>query len=113
VDGAVHERALLFIEHAVGRHAVNLRGGGEDEPLSIAHAEAHDCEIRFEVQLEDAQGIEHVLRGIRDGDQWQHHVALLDVVLDPFLVDGDVAFHEVKARTRHEIHELVVARSMP
>src|SRR5207253_1318185 len=33
----------------------------------------------------------------------QDHVALADVVLDPFAVDGDVAFEEVEARVRHEI----------
>src|SRR4029077_20287359 len=37
-----------------------------------------------------------------------HRVALLDVVLDPLLVDGDVALDEVEARGLGQIAQLVV-----
>src|SRR4029078_4107093 len=36
-------------------------------------------------------------------DERQDHVALAHVILDPLLVDRDVAFQEVEARVRHEV----------
>ena len=53
-----------------------------------------------EVEFEDAQGFAHVGCGRCDGNQGEHDIALLDVIGDPFFVDGDVALEEVKALIR-------------
>jgi len=50
----------------------------------------------------------HVLRRIGDRHQRHHHVALLDVVLDPLLIDGDVALDEVEAIVLRQRTQLVV-----
>ena len=97
VDRAVDERTGLLIEHRIGRHAVDLGGRGEDEPLAVLDAVAHDVEVGLEIQLEDPQRMGDVLRGIGDRHQRHDHVALLDVILHPLLVDGDVALDEVEA----------------
>ena len=46
----------------------------------------------------DAQRLAHVGRRRGDGDERQHDVALLDVVLDPLAVDRDVALDEPEAQ---------------
>ena len=108
VDRTVDQRTRLLVEHRVRRHAVDLGGRGEDQPLVVLHALAHDVEVGLEVELEHAQRMRHVLRRVGDRDERHHHVALLDVVLDPLLVDGDIAFHEVEAIVLRQITELVV-----
>ena len=60
-------------------------------------AEADDLEVLLEIQLEDPQRILDIGDRCGDGHQRQNHIALLDVVLDPLLVDGDVPLQEVEA----------------
>ncbi len=75
---------------------------------------AHDLQVRLEIELEHAQRMRHVLRRVGDRDERHHHVALLHVVLDPLLVDRDVAFDEVKAAgIGRQIPELVVGEVDP
>ncbi len=59
---------------------------------------ANDGQVGLEIQLEHAQRFANIGRGGRDGHQRQDHVALAHVILHPFQVDGDIAFHEMKAR---------------
>ena len=62
----------------------------------MLHALADQRQVRFEVQLEDAQRIGDVRGGGGDGDQWQYGIALADVVLDPLEVDRDVTLKEME-----------------
>ncbi len=75
----------------------------------VFHGGTHDGQVGFEVQFEHAQRLLHVSGRCGDRHQRQDHVALLDVVLDPFLVDGDVAFEEVEARLADQIGDAVGA----
>ena len=72
--------------------------------LLLLDTVTHDVDVGFEVELKHSQRMRHVLRRIGDRHEWHDYVALLDVVLDPLLIDRDVAFHEVEA---------VVLRSAP
>jgi hypothetical protein len=67
----------------------------------------HDWQVGFEVKLEHAQRLAHIGGGRGNGHQGQHHVALLHVVFDPLLVDGDVALEEVKACVAHPAFDAV------
>ena len=100
VDRAVDQVRGLGVELAVGAHAVDLRGRREHEVLLVLDRGADDRQVGLEVELEHAQRLAHVGRGRGDRDQRQDHVALADVVFDPFLVDRDVALEEVHARMR-------------
>jgi hypothetical protein len=73
----------------------------------VADASAHDRQIGLEIELEHAQRIPDV--GGRGGDrhQRQHRVALADVVFDPLLVDGDVAFEEAEALLAEQVLDAV------
>ncbi len=73
----------------------------------MPHAGAHDRQVGLEVELEDPQRLLHVGRGRGDRDQRQHRVALADVVLDPLLVDGDVALEEVEAPLAEQVLDAV------
>ena len=88
-------------------HAVHLGRRRKDDPLAVAHAGADDRQVGLEVELEHAQRLAHVGGRRGDRDQRQHDVALLDVVLDPFPVDRDVAFEEVKALLRQQVGDAV------
>ena len=57
-----------------------------------------------------ASGSLHVRRRRRDRDERQHDVALLDLVLDPLLVDRDVALEVREARVVEEGRDLVASR---
>ncbi len=70
-------------------------------------ASPHDRQIRLEVELEDLKGFLDVDRGRRDRDQGQHGVALADVILDPFAVDGDVALEKAEALVAEELGDAV------
>jgi len=67
----------------------------------------HDPQIFFKVQFEDLQGFFHIRHGSGDGHQGQGYVALLDVVFDPLLVDGDVPFQVVEARMAQDLSNFV------
>ncbi len=64
-------------------------------------------QIGLEVQLEHPQRLFHISGRRGDGYQRQHRVALADVVLDPFLVDGDIALEEAEARMAHQVRDAV------
>jgi hypothetical protein len=98
VDRPEHELGVLGIELRIGAHAVHLGGRRKDHAAAVPHCRADDGQVRLEVELEYAQRLTDVCRGRGDGDQRQHDVAFLDVVLDPLAVDRDVAFEEMKAR---------------
>ncbi len=102
VDGAEHELRGLGIEFLVAAGAIDLGGRRKHHPLLVFDAMADDGKIRLEVELEHAQRLAHVGCGRRDRHQRQDHVALAHVVLDPLLVDGDVALDEVKAFVAEE-----------
>ena len=80
---------------------------GKDDAGAVLDALAHDPQVFLEVQLEDPQGLLHVGHGGGDGHQGQDHVALLDVIFDPLLVDGDVAFQEMEAGVVQDFVQLV------
>src|SRR5690606_15900117 len=81
---------------------------GEDNALLVAHAMAHDGEVRLEIKLENAQRIGNIDRGRCNGDERQNHVAFAHVILDPLLVDGDVALDEVETRMADATFQLVL-----
>jgi len=97
LDGAEHQLRLVGVERGVVAHAVDLRGGGEQHALTVADAVADDGQVGLEVELEHRERVAHVGGRGGDGHQRQHDVALLDVVLHPLAVDGDVALEEVEA----------------
>ena len=107
VDRPQHQVGLVGIELGVAAHAVDLGGRREDQALAVLHAAAHDRQVGLEVELEHAQRVLDV--GGRRGDrhQRQHRVALADVVFDPLLVDGDVAFEEVEALVAEQLLDAV------
>ena len=92
----------MRIEFLIGAHAVDLRGRRENDALFVLHARAHEGQVGFEVEFEHAQRVFHVCRWRGDRHQRQHHIAFLDVILDPLLVDGDIAFKEMKTLITHE-----------
>ena len=63
---------------------------------------ANDGQVRLEIQLEHPQRFAHIGRGGRNGHQRQDHIALAHVILHPFQIDGDIAFHEMKARVAEQ-----------
>ena len=85
--------------------------------LLVLHALANDRQIGLEIQLEHAQRLFHIGRRRGDCDERQHHVALLDVVLDPLPVDGNVPLEEVESRMiqpfLHPVGVHVHAEHMP
>ncbi|OMP12490.1 hypothetical protein COLO4_03126 [Corchorus olitorius] len=97
VDGAVDQRRGFRIELRIAAHAVDLGGRREDEVLAVLGSRANDRQVGFKVQLEHAQRVFDVGRRRGDGHQRQDHVALLHVILDPLLVDGDVTLEEMHA----------------
>ena len=110
VDRAVDQRARFLVQHAVGRHAVNLGRRRKHQALAVLHALANDRQVRLEIELEYAQRVLHVLCRVRDRDQRHDDIAFLDVIFDPFPVDRDVAFHEFEPGTRPKIPQLVVGQ---
>ena len=76
-------------------------------PLPVPNALPHDRQVRLEVELEHAQRLAHVGGRRRDRDQRQDGVALLDVILDPFLVDRDVALEEAEPLLREQVRDAV------
>ena len=70
-------------------------------------ARPDDRQVRLEVEFEDLQRLLDVGRRRGDRHQRQHGVAFADVVLDPLLVDRDVAFEEVKARMAQQVRDAV------
>ncbi len=109
LDRAVNHRAGRLVEFGVGAHAVDLGGGREDDAFFVFRALADDVEVGLEIQFEDAQRIFHVLDRVGDGDEGDDGVALLDVILDPLAVDGDVALDEGEAGVAQAGGELVAA----
>ena len=97
VDRSVDQLGFIRVEFGVAAHAVDFAGRGEQDALLVLDALAHDRQVGLEVELEHPQRFLHVGGGRGDRHQRQDHVAFRDVVLDPFLVDGDVAFEEVEA----------------
>ncbi len=98
VDRTVDQRRGLGIERLVAAHAVDLRCRREHQVLAVLDRGADDRQVGLEVQLEHPQRLPHVGRRRGDRHQRQHGIALADVVLDPFLVDRDVALEEMHAR---------------
>ena len=114
VDGSEHELRGLGIEFTVTARAVDLGGRRKHHALLVLDAVADDREVRLEVELEHPQGLAHIGRGRGDGHERQNHVALAHVVLDPLLVDGDVALHEVEPLVRRACRSTRSdCRSMP
>src|SRR6266571_2111303 len=107
VDRAVHERGSLRVELAVCAHSVDLGGRGKDQVLAVPDASPHDRQVRLEVELEDLERFLDVDRRRRDRDQGQHRVALSDVIRDPLVVDGDVAFEKTEALVTEELRDAV------
>src|SRR6185437_12898013 len=110
VDRSVDQRAGLLIEYRIRGHAVDLGRGREDQALAVLDAVTHDVNVGFEVEFEHAQRMRDVLRRIGDRHQWHNHVAFLDVVLHPLLVDGDVALDEVETLVLRQLAQLVVGK---
>src|SRR5512133_2311760 len=102
-----HEWRGFFIKLAVGRHAIDLGGGGKDDPFFILVAQADDFEVLFEVQFKNPQRVLDIGYRCSDGHQRQNNVALLDIVLDPFLVDGNVTFQKMEAGVAQGTVQLV------
>jgi hypothetical protein len=69
--------------------------------------ETDDLEVLLEVQFEDPQRVLDIGDRCGDGHQRQYDVTLLDVVLDPFLVDGDVTFQKMETRVTQGALQLV------
>src|SRR5262249_29672587 len=71
----------------------------------------------LEIELEDVERLPDVRRRRRDRDERQNDVALLDLVLDPLLVDRDVALEVREPRVPEERRDLfardVQARDEP
>src|SRR5262249_55245662 len=86
----------FFIKSDIGAHTVYFRCRGKEYALLVAHTLANDFEVGFEVQLENAQRVQHVRCRCRDGNKWNHDVAFLDMVFNPLTVDRDVSLDEVK-----------------
>ena len=107
VDGAVNERRGLLVELRVRAHPVHLGGRGEDHALAVADGLLDDAQVLLEVEVEDRQRILHIRRRRRDRDEREHDVALLDLVLDPLLVDRDVPFEVGEPRVRQKGGDLV------
>ncbi len=107
VNGAQDQRAVVLEELRVGAHAVNFGGGGENDAGAVFDALADDAQVFLEVQFEDRERLFDVGHGSGDGHQGKNHVALFDVVLDPFLVDGDVPFQVVEAGVSQDFGDLV------
>jgi hypothetical protein len=76
------------------------------EAAAILDAVADDPQVLLEVELEDPQRLFDVGGRCRDGDEREDHVALLDVVLDPLLVDGDVPLEEMELGVAEGVVEL-------
>ena len=96
VDGAQHQGGVVLGKLRIRAHAVDFGGGGKDDAGAVLDALADDAQVFLEVQFEDPQGLLDVGHGGGDGHQGQDQVALPDVVFDPLLVDGDVAFQEME-----------------
>src|SRR5712691_10566494 len=95
----------LLVEFRVLAHAVDLRGGWEDDPLPVAAGQANDAQVLLEVQLENGERSLDVRARRGDGDEGKDDVALLDVVLDPLLVDRDVPLDELETRMADRLPE--------
>jgi hypothetical protein len=100
-DRSEDELALLLVELLVLAHPVDLGRRREDDARLVLRRHADDLQVRLEVELEDRHRVLHVRRGRGDRDERQHHVALLHVVLDPLVVDRDVALEEAEPVVRH------------
>ncbi len=107
VDRAVDQRRVLGIEFGISAHAVHLGGGREHQMLLVFHRSAHDGQIGLEVELENPQRRLHISRRRGDGHQGQDHVAFAHVVLNPLLVDGDVAFEKFETLVGGEVFHAV------
>ena len=96
VDGPQHQGGVVLVKLRIGAHAVDFGGRGKDDAGAVLDALADDAQVFLEIQLEHPQGLLDVGHGGGDGHQGQDQVALPDVVFDPLLVDGDVAFQEME-----------------
>ena len=86
-----------WIKLGVLAHAINLRGRWEDQMLPIFNRGAHDGEIGFKVEFKNAQGLLHIGSGSSNCNQGQNDIALTNMELNPFAIDGNVAFNKVEA----------------
>ena len=98
-----NQRGLVRMEFTVGAHAIDFGGRWKQHPLLVLDAAANNGQVRLEIQLEHRQRILHIGRGCGNGHQWQHHVAFLYVVFNPFMVDGDITFKKVEALVVHQV----------
>ena len=99
VDRAVDQVGCFRVELVVAAHAVHFGRRREEQALAVlARAARTIGRLASKSSSNTRSGSLHVGGGRGDRDQRQDHVALLDVVLDPLLVDRDVAFEEVQAR---------------
>ncbi len=73
----------------------------------MPHAGADDGEIGLEIELEHAQRLANVGRRRRDRHQRQDRIAFLDVILDPFPVDRDVALEKMEALLGEQVGDAV------
>ncbi len=71
--------------------------------LLVFHRRSHDGQVGLEIQFEHAQRLLDISGRRGNRHQRQNHVAFADVVFHPFLVDGDIAFEEMKARLVEQV----------
>jgi hypothetical protein len=59
-----------------------------------------DAEVLLEIEFEYTQWILNIGLRSSDGHERKYHIALLDVVFDPFPVDGNVSFNIMEPARR-------------
>jgi hypothetical protein len=104
---AVDQVRALLVELRVRTHPVHLGGGWKHDALAVTHRLLDDPEVLLEIELEDRERLPHVRRRRGDRDERQHDVALLDLIFDPLLVDGDVPFQIGEAGMAEERRDFV------
>ena len=110
MDRTGDEFGVILVKLRVFAHTVNFAGGGENDPFIVLHAVADDAEVFLKVQLEHPQRVAGIFDRSGDGDQRQHDVTFADVVLDPFTVDGNIAFTEVESGTVEQMGDVIAAQ---
>ena len=91
-------RSFRLPEDGVAAHAVDFRGGREDDPLLRFGAHADDLQVLFEIELEGPEGLAEVVGRLGDSGEGKNRVASRYGLSHPVVGGEDVSLGEGEVR---------------
>ena len=91
-----NKRDIRVIE--IDLHGIEMRSAILADMIEYGRGVRNHLIAGLHLAVKDPQRIARVFDGRRNSNKGQDNIAFLDMILDPFAVNGDVSFFKMKSR---------------